>query len=254
MTNYAILIALLTVSLGAFGNPLRVIIDAGHGGADGGTTNGTLKEKHITLKVAKELAKIIDEKGEGQFIPILTRKKDKYVSLNKRVRMANQKKGDVLVSIHVNSNPDSKATGTEFYFGNPKASDAESLALAARENKAHSSDDHGHRAPTATDVHDILKDLVQSDHIHLSQVLAENLYDFFRLKMKRKTRPIRKAPFRVLTANMPATLIELGFISNSKDAKWLNTRANHRRVAQNIFNGLKTFKEKLDKTRAQIIE
>ena len=178
----------------------------------------------------------------------MTRTGDEFVSLETRSQRANENKVDVFVSIHINSNPDPKATGTEFYFQNQVPTDEESAILAKRENEVFKASPHPLAPSSSSDVYLILDDLAHSDHMRLSEVLSEDMLGMFKADQRVRTREIRQAPFHVLAVNAPSTLIELGFLTNDKDFLWLIKPETHVSLAKTIYHGLKKFKETLDKT------
>jgi N-acetylmuramoyl-L-alanine amidase len=228
----------------ALASPVRVMIDPGHGGDDDGAAYGSIKEKIITLSVGKKLLRILNH--DRNFIPFITRTNDEFIPLPARNTKAENVHADVFVSIHANSSPIQSAKGTEFYFENQVATDEETELLANRENtvknqKGQDSTDQ------KTDLQNILTDLNHTEHMMMSQQLSQNLLEAFQKNLQIKTRAIRQAPFHVLSVTMPATLIELGFISNEKEANWLAEDATQEKMAHAIYRGLKTFKEKLDK-------
>jgi N-acetylmuramoyl-L-alanine amidase len=236
-------------------NRISVMIDPGHGGEDSGAQLHKIKEKEIALSVALKLKKLLE--NNPRFSALMTRDHDVFVPLDDRRSIAESKNADVLISIHANSSPESSARGTEFYFENQAASDEESLFLANRENSEKSSltsrDVSGVSSGSA-DVNHILNDLTRNEHIQASQQLSQAMLDAFKKNLSVKTRAIRQAPFRVLGTGMPATLIELGFISNAKEAEWLNQAKTQDLAAQAIYDGLLDFKSKLDRTRGQIAQ
>jgi N-acetylmuramoyl-L-alanine amidase len=230
--------------------PVRVMIDPGHGGDDEGAAFGDVKEKEITLNVAKKLLHILSR--DRNFVPYITRTNDEFIPLSVRNAKAESAHAEVFISIHANSSPVASARGTEFYFENQVATDEETQLLANRENTV--KNQKGQALPDEkTDVESILTDLNHNEHMMMSQHLSQNLLESFQKNMKIKTRAIRQAPFRVLSVTMPATLIELGFISNEKEAHWLAEDSNQEKMAHTIYKGLKTFKEKLDKVRQSAI-
>lgn len=111
--------------------PLRVLVDPGHGGQDAGAMRGDIKEADITLKLAQKLKSVLEERG---FKVTLTRDRDATVSLENRAQVANNGEHDLLLSLHLNSSPDSRAKGKEFYFQNQLPVDEESMFLASQEN------------------------------------------------------------------------------------------------------------------------
>lgn len=222
---------------------LKVVIDPGHGGEDEGACQNQIQEKKVALNVGLELSRLLD--ADPAFKPLLTRRKDEFVPLDVRSQVAENEKADIFISIHANSSLVKQARGTEFYFENQNATDEESLFLANRENNIKSPKNK--EGSDANDLKNILSDLAHSNHMVLSSQLSQQLLESFQKDLNIKTRAIRQAPFHVLSVTMPATLIELGFISNPTEAHWLSQSKTQRAMARAIYNGLKTFKEKLDK-------
>jgi N-acetylmuramoyl-L-alanine amidase len=236
---------MLSLSEVIFGSqPIRVMIDPGHGGDDHGAQLEGIQEKNIALNVGLELNRLLS-KDKG-FTPLLTRDKDEFVVLANRPEQAIREKADVFVSIHANSSPISKARGTEFYFENQVATDEETQLLANRENNVKAL--KGTDTPDQkTDLENIMTDLNHNEHMMMSQQLSQLLLESFQGRLNIKTRAIRQAPFHVLSVPMPSTLIELGFVSNPEEAKWLAKPDTQKKMAKAIYSGLKRFKEKLDK-------
>jgi len=241
--------------------PLRVIVDPGHGGEDMGANRGKYREKDISLSVATELARLLND--DKRFSAFMTRRRDEAVALAERSQLAVDHKGDIFVSIHCNSSPASLTVrGAEFYFENQNPTDEESLFLASRENEAlekHSENDVGKAEKAGPgekeDLGNILKDLAHNNHIQMSSELAKEMLQAFNREHKLKTRTIRQAPFHVLSAvDMPSTLVELGFISTPEEAEWLARPETQKRMARALYEGLVKFKEKLDKKRAPALK
>jgi len=215
----------------------RIVIDAGHGGRDPGAIgkNG-LKEKDIVLKVANLLAKKIREKLDCQVI--LTRERDTHLPLEKRTAIANIKKADLFVSLHVNAHKYSKVQGMETYFLNI-ALDEDSMNLAARENAT--------SKKNISDLQTILNDLMLNTKINESSRLAKfvhnGMVEGLRKKYKSvKGRGVRQAPFYVLIgADMPAILVEIGYITNSVENKRLCSEAYLNEVASGIARGIDSY-------------
>ncbi|MCC6277050.1 MAG: N-acetylmuramoyl-L-alanine amidase [Oligoflexia bacterium] len=215
-----------------------VVIDPGHGGEDEGASIPHLKEKHLSLQVGLELRKLLQENPKVKVI--MTREKDEFVALDQRRELAEKSKADIFVSIHANSSPSQKIKGVEFYFENQLASDEESQMLANREN---TSSDGAVKTQSNEkgEVGLIINDLQRSQHMVLSEKLSASLMEnFHRHTGTQKTR-IRQAPFRVLKVDMPATLVELGYLTNKQEAQWMGRPENHRKMAQALYSGLKEF-------------
>lgn len=227
---------------------LHVIIDPGHGGVDTGTTRRDLKESKTALDVARRL--VAKLKKNPDFNVTLTRDEDRQLGLADRVHIAEEASGDVYLSIHVNSSPDPKARGAEFYFQNELAADEEAMFLAHRENAAPEAGADRSTYPELKDtkpaVRAILEDLLDADRIRQSSRLAR----FLKLHWHghKKTSSIHQAPFFVVSeVHMPATLVELGFVTNPEDYKALTNNEYLNRAAQSLYEGLKEYKDSLDK-------
>jgi N-acetylmuramoyl-L-alanine amidase len=229
------------MALQAQAKKFTILIDPGHGGYDLGTSHEGVMEKNLTLSVALRLYEMI--KNNPHFEVQITRQNDKYISLDERVKKGEEIKADALVSIHANSSPIYSAKGPQIYFESQIPTDEESLLIANRENNIKTDA----KEPDANDVKGILQDLGRSNHMTKSQLLAQEILENLQDELKIKTRAIRQAPFRVLTGSMPSTLLEMGFISNPKEALWLKEPATQKKIAQAIYNGLVDFKKKLDK-------
>lgn len=210
-----------------------VVIDAGHGGVDPGAIgpNG-LREKDVTLKVAKAIR---DELlASGRVRVALTRDDDRYLILRERYGVARRLKGDLFISIHCDSTGSENATGATAYTLSEVASDKEAARLAARENKADviSGVNLG-EAPA--DVSSILIDLTQRETMNSSATFARLLGREARPLMPLKANFHRMASLMVLKApDMPSILFETGYISNPQDAAFLDSSEGRHRIAESV--------------------
>ncbi len=210
-----------------------VVIDAGHGGVDPGAIgpNG-LREKDVTLKVAKAIR---DELlASGRVRVALTRNDDRYLILRERYGVARRLKGDLFISIHCDSTGSENATGATAYTLSEVASDKEAARLAARENKADviSGVNLG-EAPA--DVSSILIDLTQRETMNASATFARLLGREARPLMPLKANFHRMASLMVLKApDMPSILFETGYISNPQDAAFLDSSEGRHRIAESV--------------------
>ncbi len=197
-----------------------VVVDAGHGGADFGArgVNGTL-EKDLTLAIARKLAAEL----RARRVPVvLTRARDEFVPLVTRTEIANKAHARLYISIHANSAPEPEVFGTETYFLSVDASDAEAMRVALTENDVYQ------QQGTASDSRDvvgtILGDLIRTEHLRESSDLAAALQRGL-AKLPGESRGVKQAPFVVLTGvNMPAALVEIGFVTNAAEVKRLGQR------------------------------
>lgn len=217
-----------------------VVIDAGHGGVDPGAIGPDgLREKDVTLKVAKAIR---DELlASGRVRVALTRDDDRYLVLRERYGIARKLKGDLFISIHCDSAGSGEATGATAYTLSEVSSDKEAARLAARENKADvisgvNLDD----APA--DVSSILIDLTQRETMNASATFARLLGREAKPLMPTKANFHRMASLMVLKApDMPSILFETGYISNPKDAAFLNSDAGRKRIAQAVEGAVEVF-------------
>lgn len=212
----------------------RIVLDPGHGGDDFGTSGPTgLREKELVLDVAKRLAKRLEKELCAEVI--FTRDTDRFVPLENRTALANQKQADLFISIHANYSRNRRVRGIETYYLN-FTSDPEALEVAARENALSQQSMH--------DLQDIIKKISRNEKINESHELADNLQIHLHKRLRRyskyiKNRGVKKAPFVVLIgANMPSVLAEISFISNRSDEKHLKSKAGRDRIVEGLFNGI----------------
>ncbi|MEO5813834.1 MAG: N-acetylmuramoyl-L-alanine amidase [Gemmatimonadaceae bacterium] len=228
--------------------PLRsrrlVVVDAGHGGPDGGMHGpigggpGVL-EKNITLNVAKRVGAALGERG----IDVkYTRSKDTLIALSDRGRIANDAHADLFVSIHVNAaNPGWKdpggARGFETYFlAEAKTEDARRVERMENEVVKFES---GPSAKSGDPLNFIINDMAQNEHLREANELAELIQRRMGEVHPGPSRGVKQAGFRVLvTAFMPAVLVEIGFGSNPAEAAYLTTPAKMDELAAAISDAV----------------
>ena len=214
-----------------------IVLDPGHGGLDSGAigVNG-LMEKDLALAQALKLARELRGRGYGVF---LTRDNDSFVPHRQRVAFARAKKADLFIALHADSHPDASITGTSIYTLNDGRSDREAAALAKRENQSDviaGVDLSGQNEPVAP----ILIGLAQRDTRNKSSEFAANaLKSMGQVTDLLARSPHRSASLAVLVApDVPAVLIELGYLSNRGDAKQMNTDSWRNRVAGAIADAV----------------
>ncbi|MFH1913481.1 MAG: N-acetylmuramoyl-L-alanine amidase [Pseudomonadota bacterium] len=217
-----------------------IMIDPGHGGKDPGAVANGLREKDINLRFSSILGKKLAEKG---FAVHYTRTNDVFIPLEQRTAMANVKKADLFLSIHCNANHSARISGLETYSLNlAKTQDA--VRIAARENAVD---------PRAiSDLQFILTDLMVNSKIKESRDLASDVQNNTLAHVRRKwqvqNNGVREAPFYVLMgAKMPSILVELGYITNSAEAKRLNTDAYLEYLARGVVDGVLAYKGKIER-------
>jgi len=199
-----------------------IVLDPGHGGIDSGTTgvDGSM-EKDLVLDEGKRLAKLLQRRG---YTVHMTRDTDIYIPLRERVNISRGYDADLFISLHADSNPDPGVSGASIYTLSEHGSDSEAAALAKRENQ---SDIIAGVDLTGQDdsVSHILIDLAQRDTINRSARFAEAAVGTLSLATDILPRtPHRSAGFAVLKApDVPAVLIELGYLSNIRDCDQMGT-------------------------------
>jgi len=220
-----------------------IVIDAGHGGKDPGTrgVNGT-REKDLTLSYALALRKELLR--TGRYDVVLTRDTDIFILLHERVKIAQRAHASAFVSIHADSAPlRSKARGISIYTVSETASDEESAALAAQENKADIIDGLDLGAEVDRDVANILLDLAQRETKNKSSKLADLMvHQFTQQGITLLPNTHRFAGFRVLKSpEVPSVLVETGFLSNAQEEQLVKSEAYRQKVIKGIIYGLDQF-------------
>ncbi len=224
----------------------RVIIDPGHGGKDEGATgkNGVL-EKEIVLDVSRRLGRLLEAKHLNV---ILTRNADRFVPLEVRTARANDARGDLFVSIHANAADSQRVRGIETFFVSLEASDAASRRVADRENQAFGRG--GPASPQLDPFLALLGDMISTDHLGESNVFAKLAQAELANVDKISSRGVKQAPFVVLMGvQMPAALIEIGFLSNDRDAASLGTSAHRKQIAEALARAVVAFGKRYDARR-----
>ncbi|GAV19785.1 N-acetylmuramoyl-L-alanine amidase [Mariprofundus micogutta] len=226
---------------------LIIAIDAGHGGEDPGAVGPRkLYEKVVTLAVAKELAKIVN--ATPGMHAVLIRKGDYFVSLGKRVRLARKAKADLMISIHADAVRERSVKGASVYTLSDRGAtqDKAARALAAKENAA---DEVGGVAFDQIDdpvVNSILGNMLRTDSINSSQILAETVIGKLKRAGPIKYSKPKRARFAVLSAmEIPSVLVELDYISNPVREKKLRTRKHQKLLASTLFDASVDFFRKM---------
>lgn len=218
----------------------RIVIDAGHGGKDPGTHAGSLREKDIALDIAKRVRDDLTERG---FEVIMTREKDVFIPLEQRAFIANSREADLFVSIHVNAARNQRARGLETFYLN-LATSADAAEVAARENASSG-------MVRMADVRKLVDQIVNHSRKEESRELATTMQAAMAKSiLGRENHPLNRgvktAGFHVLLgAQMPAVLVEVGFVSNREEARQLRSASHREKVASAIADGVNRYAETL---------
>lgn len=233
-------------------NKIRVVvIDAGHGGKDPGAISQGLKEKEVTLAVAKKLGALIKEKYPDVKV-YYTRLSDSFVELNERSNIANRNHADLFISIHVNHSSNASAYGSETYVMGTHKNDG-NLEVAKRENAAilleddYQSEYEGFD-PNSPEGH-IIFSFYQNAFRDQSILFASEIEKEFSKRAKlNKSRGVKEAGFLVLwkTAT-PSVLVETGFMTNTAERTYLKSTEGREELATSIFNAFVSYKTEVEK-------
>ena len=217
----------------------KIVLDPGHGGKDPGAIGvDGVAEKDIVLRVAKKLAAKL-RKDLGVQV-VLTRKDDRFVSLEDRTAIANAEDADLFVSLHMNASSSSEAKGVETYYLD-NTTDEASMRLAARENST--------SRRNVSDLQFILSDMTQNMKLEDSVTLAHRLHDSLVGSMSQKLGEVRdlgvkKALFHVLVgARMPSVLLEMFFITNKGEGRAMGQEDYQDAVAEALYDGIQKYHE-----------
>ncbi|TAL84032.1 MAG: N-acetylmuramoyl-L-alanine amidase [Beijerinckiaceae bacterium] len=208
-------------SADAAGNLPVVVVDPGHGGIDSGAIVNGLLEKNIVLAFGKELAAKL--RATGRYKVVMTRDSDVFVPLGGRVRIARDAHAALFVSIHADTLASATSvSGATIYTMSEHASDAEAARTAEKENQSDATAGVEGKSQPSRRVSDILLDLTRQETRAYSHVFARTLANYWKVAGRLNKNPERSAGFIVLTApDVPSVLLELGYLSNVKDAKSL---------------------------------
>lgn len=219
--------------------PLVIAIDAGHGGQDPGAIGPTGRyEKHVVLAISKELARQIN--ATPGMRAYLIRDTDVYVERPQRARKARAAKADMFVSIHADAAENRSAWGSSVYVLSTRGASSQHARWLA--NKENASDLVGGVRLTKDTLSNVLLDLAQSGHMKASQDAAGYVLDGLKQLGKTHKPQIEFANFEVLrNSDMPAMLVETGFISNAEEEKRLFDPNHQRKVAAAVLNGIQSY-------------
>jgi len=225
--------------------PLRIkkiVIDAGHGGRDPGAIGHSgLREKDVTLDIAKRLKNLLRAQG---IEVVMTRSTDRFVELSSRVDIANSCGADLFLSIHANANRVRSLSGFEIYYVSPTVDDAQRAVSSAREAKL---DFNG---ISSLNLKATLWDMIYTSNRAQSIELSRYICRTTKNTLDTNILGIKGARFYVLKGTrMPAILIEIGFLSNYSEERMLRNSYYRQKIVECIISGVKSFAQ--DVTLAQ---
>ena len=222
-----------------------VVIDAGHGGHDPGNVGNGYREKNIALKTALEVGKIVGAQKDVRIV--YTRNKDVFVDLWKRGNMANDVKADLFVSIHCDSHTTNAYGAGTFVLG--LHANKRNFNVAKRENSVillekdyKQNYKYNPNSPESI----IGLSLLQEENLEQSLLLASSIQKNFVQKNKRKNRGVKQAGFVVLyQTTMLSVLIELGFLTNKNEGRYLSSKKGQKAMAASIATSINEYVSQL---------
>ncbi len=231
---------------GRSAGPRIIVLDPGHGGVDPGTVghDGNF-EKHLVLKYARAIEQELVKRKTYKVV--LTRKRDVFVRLRRRVQIAQDAGADLFISLHADAIADESVRGGAIYTLSEKGSDLEAEALAAKENRSDLI------AGITLDEHDdevvsILIDLAQRETMNYAARFATTVVpEFRRAKIRMRGKPHRFAAFRVLKApDVASVLLELGYLSNKADATYLQRDSSRIAIVRSVAAAVDSYFKSLE--------
>ncbi len=227
----------------------KIVIDAGHGGHDPGTSGKYSKEKDIALKIALEFGKYVEENFPEVKV-IYTRKTDVFIELYRRAQIANENDADLFISIHCNGVRSSSPFGTETFVMGLHKSEAnlevarkENASILMEDNYSEQYDGYDPNSPEAC----IIFSMYQNAYLDQSLDIASKVQYQFRERVKRNDRGVKQAGFWVLyRTTMPGILVETGFLSNPDEEKFLRSELGQTYIASAIYRAFKEYKEEYE--------
>jgi N-acetylmuramoyl-L-alanine amidase len=219
--------------------PFRVVIDPGHGGTDTGASYGAFKESELALQYGFKLNQRLKE--DLSFMPHMTRDQNRNLSLTDRVKLAEEAQGELFVSLHLNASVDPRAQGALFFIQDHVAPPPKRKNPFAQ----------------GAEISAILSDLQEHSQRFLTlgyvKLLYSNWSNEIGIKKSETHSSVRQAPFYVVAKNkMPSVLIELGFLSNKKEAEKLSVESHQDKIVSVIHESLTKYREHFRKKSPQI--
>lgn len=223
-----------------------VVIDPGHGGKDPGAVAHGLQEKDIVLEVAHKLGDYVENRLGLEVV--YTRTDDRFIALEERGHFANRVGGDLFISLHANAYRSGSVEGTETYFLGRSKTD-EARRVMRQENSVVQEYEEN---PDRYDEYDaeafVKEELFLSASMRFSEEFASIVQDQFKNRVQRRSRGVHQAGFYVLwSASMPSVLVELGYLTNSQEARFLNSDRGQTYLASAIFRAVRKYKNQYNK-------
>ncbi len=224
-----------------------VVLDAGHGGKDPGNLGNGYKEKNIALSIVLEIGKELEKNPDIEVV--YTRKRDVFIELYDRPKIANEANADLFVSVHCDSHTSQAYGAGTFVMGINKIS--QNLSVAKKENAVIFLEDNYEEKYGGFDPNSpeslIGSSLIVEEYLDQSILAASFIQKNMVSNLKRKDRKVKQDVFWVLHATfMPSVLVETGFLTNNKEGSYLNSKKGQIEMAREIARGIIEYKESVD--------
>lgn len=216
-----------------------IVLDAGHGGKDPGNMGNGFKEKDIALKVALVVGEELKKREDVRVV--FTRKTDEFIDLWKRGEIANKEKATLFVSIHCDSHTSNAYGAGTFVLG--LRGNKKNLEIAKRENAVILLEDNYEKRYEGFDPNSaesvIGLSLLQEENLDKSLEIASLIQNNFAVKLKRNDRKVKQDNFQVLRETiMPSVLVELGFLTNKNEGKYLNSKKGQQQMGKAVSDAI----------------
>jgi N-acetylmuramoyl-L-alanine amidase len=223
-----------------------VVIDPGHGGKDPGAVANGLHEKDIVLDVAHKLGDYVENRLNLEVV--YTRTDDRFIALEERGHFANRVGGDLFISLHVNAFQESSVNGTETYFLGRSKTDAARRVMKQENSVVREYEENPERYDEYDAEAFVKGELFLSATMQFSEQFASLVQNQFKNRVHRHSRGVHQAGFYVLwSASMPSVLVELGYLTNPQEARFLNSDRGQTYLASAIFRAVRKYKNKYNK-------
>ena len=247
ITTLFVIMCCLTICSQEIKENFVVVLDAGHGGKDPGNRGNGFYEKKISLKVALLVGDILKR---SNLKVIYTRKKDEFITLNKRADIANKYQADLFISIHCDSHSSNAYGAGTFVLGlhanerNFRVAQKENSVIFLEEDYIQKYEGFDPNNPESV----ISLVLMQEEYLDQSILIASLIQNNFVKNLKRKNRTVKQAGFLVLrNTYMPSVLVELGFLTNKKEGSYLNSKKGQQDMSKTIADAIIRYKNQISK-------
>lgn len=247
ITTLIVIMCCLTICSQEIKENFVVVLDAGHGGKDPGNRGNGFYEKNISLKVALLVGDILKR---SNLKVIYTRKKDEFITLNKRADIANKYQADLFISIHCDSHSSNAYGAGTFVLGlhanerNFRVAQKENSVIFLEEDYIQKYEGFDPNNPESV----ISLVLMQEEYLDQSILIASLIQNNFVKNLKRKNRTVKQAGFLVLrNTYMPSVLVELGFLTNKKEGSYLNSKKGQKDMSKTIADAIIRYKNQISK-------